>query len=55
MWLTSILVHSYVPDDLIKVVLVPLLNSKSGLITDSINYRPIALGNIFSILLERHT
>ena len=52
MWLTSILVHTYVPDDLIRVVLVPLLKSKSGLITDSNNYRPIALANIFSKLLE---
>ena len=52
MWLTSILVHTYVPDDMIRVVLVPLLKSKSGLITDSNNYRPIALANIFSKLLE---
>ena len=52
MWLTSILVNSYVPGDLIKVVLVPLLKSKSGLITDSDNYRSIALANILSKLLE---
>ena len=52
MWLTSILVHSYVPDDLIKVVLVPLLKSKSGLITESNYYRSIALSNIFSKLSE---
>ena len=52
MWFTSILVHSYVPDDLIKVVCIPLLKSKSGLITDSNNYRPIALANTFSKLME---
>ena len=39
MWLTSILVHTYVYDDLSRV-------------TDSNNFTPIALAKIFSKLLE---
>ena len=51
MSLTSILVHTYVPEDLVRVGCVPSLKIKSGLITDDNNYRPIAPADIFSKLL----
>ena len=50
--------HSYLPDILILVLLVPLIKDKNGNHSDISNYRPIALATIISkvieaILLER--
>lgn len=46
------LCHCYVPDDLIKTTVVPLMKNKSGDISDVNNYRAIALSNSLSKLLE---
>ena len=34
------LTHGYVADDLVKVVLVPMVKSKTGDVTSIDNYRP---------------
>lgn len=46
------LCHCYIPDELIKTTVVPLLKNKSGDISDINNYRAIALSNCLSKLLE---
>jgi hypothetical protein len=46
------LCHCYLPDELIKTTVVPLLKNKSGDLSDVNNYRAIALSNCMSKLLE---
>jgi hypothetical protein len=46
------LCHCYLPDELIKTTVVPLLKNKSGDISDVNNYRAIALSNCLSKLFE---
>ena len=46
-------VHSYVPVKLTEVILVPLVKNKNKDITDKNNYRPIAIANILSKVLEK--
>ena len=49
---TSFLVHGYLPDTLMSVVLVPIIKDKSGKINSKDNYRPIAIASTMSKLLE---
>ena len=44
--------HCYLPLNLMQTTLVPLLQNKSGDISDPNNYRAIALSNCISKLLE---
>ena len=44
--------HCYVPHDLIKTTVIPLLKNKSGDISDINNYRAIALSNCINKLME---
>ena len=44
--------HGYWPSTLIKTTIVPKLKIKSGNLSDSNNYRPIAFATITSKLLE---
>ena len=53
MCLTGCLVHGFLPDSLLTVVLVPIVKNKSESINSKSNYRPIALANICSKILER--
>ena len=46
------LTHGYVADDLVKVVLVPIVKSKTGDVTSKDNYRPIALACVISKVFE---
>jgi hypothetical protein len=46
------LCHCYLPNELTKTTVVPLLKNKSGDISDINNYRAIALSNCLSKLLE---
>lgn len=50
--LTMMVRHSYMPAELTKVVLVPILKDKTGKISDKDNYRPIAIASVISKLLE---
>ena len=44
--------HGYVPKELTRVVLMPIIKSKSGDIKSKDNYRPIALASVMSKVLE---
>ena len=44
--------HSFLPDELLRVMLVPIIKDKNGDISSSNNYRPISLSTIFSKVLE---
>ena len=48
-----ICVHCYVPGVLTEVMIIPLVKNKNKDITDTNNYRPIAIANIVSKVLER--
>ncbi|KAG7312072.1 hypothetical protein JYU34_001523 [Plutella xylostella] len=43
---TLCLGHSYLPVDLMKTVVVPIVKNKTGLVSDTNNYRPISLATI---------
>ena len=44
--------HGYLPTDLIETTIVPIVKIKFGNLSDSNNYRPIALATIVSEILE---
>ena len=46
------LVHGYKPPDMIKTTIVPILKNKCGNLSESSNYRPIALTTIISKVFE---
>ena len=45
--LSGILVHGYIPDDLSVSTIIPIPKGKNQNVTDSTNYRGIALSLIF--------
>ena len=49
---TMMLRHGYLPSELTKVILVPILKDKTGNISEKDNYRPIALASASSKILE---
>ena len=49
---TSVIVHGYLPTDLMKTIIVPLVKNKNGDSSDVNNYRPIALVTIASKIFE---
>lgn len=53
MCFTSLFVHGILPQDMISVVLVPIVKNKRSSICSKDNYRPIALASIVSKLLEK--
>ena len=57
--ITAIFSHSYLPSDMMCTSVIPLLKDKIGDITDTNNYRPIALTTVISkmighIILQRY-
>ena len=44
--------HGFLPDNLMSVILVPVIKDKAGKINSKDNYRPIALASILSKVLE---
>ena len=46
-------VHCYVPGSLTEVMIIPLVKNTNKDITDKNNYRPIAIANIVSKVMER--
>ncbi|CAK1594992.1 unnamed protein product [Parnassius mnemosyne] len=50
--------HSYLPEQLMRTIVVPIVKNKTGDISDKENYRPISLATIMAkvldSLLERH-
>lgn len=45
--------HSYLPPDLIKTIVIPVVKNKSGDMSDLGNYRPISLATIIAKVLDR--
>ena len=46
------LTHGFIPNDLMKTFIVPLIQNKTGNISDKNNYRPIAIVTASSKILE---
>ena len=44
--------HSLLPDDLLKVIISPIVKDKNGDLCSKDNYRPIAVSTVFSKILE---
>ncbi|KAL0870260.1 hypothetical protein ABMA27_005292 [Loxostege sticticalis] len=47
------LVHSYLPAELMKTIVVPIIKNKTGDISDRSNYRPISLATVIAKVLDR--
>ena len=52
MCIQGFLVHGFLPDKMMSVILVPIIKDKTGKINDKDNYRPIALASILSKIVE---
>ena len=52
MLFNSIVSHGYMPPNLMKSVIVPIIKDKRGQVTDKNNYRPIAMTSVSSKILE---
>ena len=52
MCFTLCLAHGYLPPAMIETTIVPIVKNKSGNLSDSSNYRPIALATIISKMFE---
>lgn len=52
MFYTFCLGHSYLPAEMMKTVVVPIVKSKTGDISDKNNYRPISLANVLAKVLD---
>ena len=51
-FVSSILVHGYIPNVITKSVIVPVIKDKNRRANDKSNYRPISLSNIGSKIVE---
>ena len=49
---TKMFSQCYLPTNMLSVQLVPIIKSKSGLISSKDNYRPIAIASVLSKVLE---
>ena len=52
MCLSGLLIHGFLPESMISVLLVPVIKDKCKKISSKENYRPIALASILSKVLE---
>jgi exonuclease III len=50
---SGMLVHGYIPSDMIKSILVPIVKNKCKPLSDKDNYRPVALSNVITKVIER--
>ena len=48
----AMIIHNYLPENMLDTIIVPVLKDKQGDITDHDNYRPLALTCIVSKILE---
>jgi hypothetical protein len=55
---TAFITHGYLPDSIMKTIIVPLVKHKTGNMQDKNNYRPIALvtaaSKVFEIVILNH-
>lgn len=52
MFFTMCISHAYLPSDLMKTIVVPIVKNKTGDISDKCNYRPISLATIIAKVLD---
>ena len=52
MCLTGFFIHGFLPESMMSVLIVPVIKDKAGNINAKDNYRPIALANIISKIVE---
>lgn len=52
MLFTLCLGHSYLPEPLMRTVVVPIIKNKTGDVSDSGNYRPISLATVIAKVLD---
>ncbi|XP_063382146.1 uncharacterized protein LOC134668635 [Cydia fagiglandana] len=52
MFYTLCVRHCYLPEDLMKTIVIPVVKSKTGDLSDSSNYRPISLATIVAKVLD---
>ena len=52
MCLTGFFIHGFLPESMMSVLIVPVIKDKAGNINSKDNYRPIALANIISKIVE---
>ena len=52
MLFNSMLIHSFLPEDFMTTLIVPIIKDKKGDVTSRDNYRPIALTGMFSKVFE---
>lgn len=50
---TAFMVHGYLPDSMMTVLLVPVVKDKAGKVCSSDNYRPIALASVLCKVVEQ--
>ena len=50
---SSMFIHGFIPNMLMTTTIVPLVKDQNEDLSDTNNYRPIALGNIIAKLLEK--
>lgn len=46
--------HSYLPSDLVKTVVVPLIKNNTADVSDKSNYRPILRGSVLNLYLRKY-
>ena len=49
---SAMLSHGYIPANMMSTKIIPIVKNKCGKLTDTNNYRPVALANITSKLFE---
>ena len=49
----AIFIHGYIPKDMIKSVIVPIIKSKTKSSNDKSNYRPVTIATVISKVFER--
>jgi exonuclease III len=49
----AIFVHGYLPKEMVKSVIVPIIKNKTKSCNDKTNYRPVTLANVISKVFER--
>ena len=50
--MSSMLIHGYMPENMIKGVIVPIIKSKTKGVNDKKNYRPVCLSTMISKIFE---
>ena len=53
MLFNMIMIHGYIPQALMDTIITPILKDKKGCVTDSDNYRPVAITCISSKIFEK--